>query len=321
MSAKPSKTKAIREMVIEPTRHCIQRGPAECIQHTKEALLGVGERLAQTLGQVVREVKDCGTNLPNLALNVGKNARASADEIILSIERVSQALNKAAPGGPSLFKPVKTMLLLYIQNLQDKLNNALLGDKAAMAANLDVDKLANQIRQTSERYKELVQSPQFKVLFRDVTDNYSKGLVQSLDAAQPAIDRIGDKMIAMINDVGDKAGTAIGSSLLNVIKSIIAGVPLLGGIVDLLISIGELTNKVVDTCKPPLNFAAEVGIPLVNKTADEIEQLKCEWIKLSEQTSAMMKTLDATKADVKKGGARRTRQRRRRMRSHTMRRL
>jgi hypothetical protein len=320
-TTKPSKTKLIRENVIEPTRHCIQRGPAECILKTKDALLGVGERLAQTLGQVVREVKECGTSLPNLASSVGKNAKASADDIIDSIRRVSQALNQAAPyGGPSLFKPVRTVILLYIQNLQDKLNTALLGDKAAMAQNLDLDKLSTQIRQTSERYKQLVMSPQFKVLFRDVTDNYSKGLVESLNVAQPSIDRISDKFTDMMKDVGDKAGTALGDALLNVLKSVIAEVPLLGGIVDLLISIGELVNKLVSTCKPPLNFAAEVGLPLVNKSADEIEKLKCEWIKLSDQTSSMMKKLDVAVPAVKKGGGTKHRPRRRHQRRHMTRR-
>jgi hypothetical protein len=142
--------------------------------------------------------------------------------------------------------------------------------------------------------------PRFKQVFKEVADDYSKAIVQNLDTAQPAIDRVTDKAEDMLNKVGDRAGTMISNSLVNLVKAVIAEIPLVGGVITGIISLGDLANKAMRTCAPPINFATEVGLPMVNKAADKVQNMQCELIKIQDRITQAMDKLPPSGKDKDK---------------------
>lgn len=276
------------------TRHCIQRGPAECIKNAQKSVEHAGERALETAKGVAREVKNCGTGLPNVMLGVADSFKTTAKSLVDSINEVNKALSVSGGEAPTLFGPVYKAYLLYVSNLQQKIDRAILGDMAGKK--IDAKQLLQQIRETSDKYKELASLPEFQKTLREITDNYSKGLVKSLDVAQPAIDRITLKGQQMVEQVGERAGVTAGNAASNFLKAAIGEIPLVGGIIGGIISLGDLSNKVIKTCEPITKFSSEVLLPAGNLTADKLDELKCKWLEIQKKTNDLMKKMDTGKA-------------------------
>lgn len=272
---------------LDLTRTCIQRGPAgiamdlqkKTVARIENAVHGFQNGLANG----AKEIFNCGTGIPRLMVGIGKGIQesvsATANSIVGDINKVTQALTYV----PNPVVPLTRRVLHKIEETQHMLE--------------DINGISTKLMalMTDQRVLKLV---------GDMSDKYFKGLTKILDAAQPSFDKLVNKMTGMINKVQTRIGDAIGTTGSNVTKSVISVIPGIGGVISLIVSMGELSNKLIKTCTPIVEFGGRLAHP-INKVGDEVDNLRCQWRELKAKVKPIMDELDnltTTKADKKQKG-------------------
>ena len=280
--------------VSSRTRHCIQKGPVECIAGIKNSIKAVPAtvlHLAEgAVTGAVREVKHCGTGLPHVMSGVAHGVRDTVYTMQKGVVDLADTLANVKVGNVLHANAIYKAYLLAVNGLQQKIDRFFLGDMAGK--DVDTTQLLQHIRKTSEKFKNLAKNPKFRKVLREMTDNYSQAVVGSLNAAQPGIDRVTTKAKGIINDTGTRLGSTLGNAASNAIKAVIGEIPAVGGIITGVISIGDLTNKLIDTCLPPAKFLVDVGTPLVNGALDTADDIKCKLLELQKKTAGLMQEVE-----------------------------
>jgi hypothetical protein len=260
---------ANREPLSKKVKHainCIQRPPAEYVADLKNNLQQKVQNARQTAVDLVKgtfeQVKECGQGLPGVADGVGKSIRqhisGAAQDLIDHINNISTALRNI----PNLAEPVR----FKIRSTQQMLA---------------------EMRDMSLMFSKIVTSPDFKKILKEMGNNYTDGLLQTLDNLQPMIDKLTLKGDAMLKEVGERTGQTVGNAISNALKAIIGEIPAVGGLITGFISLGDLSNKAIKLCEPIVQFGVDAA-GVANVAADKYDDLKCKWLELQKKTQPLI---------------------------------
>ena len=268
---------------LDLTRTCIQRGPAGIAMDLQKKTVARIENAVQNFEKGItngaKEMFNCGTGIPRLMVGIGKGVQQSVSEtansIVNDINKVTQALSNV----PNPVVPLTRRVLHKIEETQHMLE--------------DINGISTKLMalMTDQRVLKLV---------GDMSDKYFKGLTKILDAAQPSFDNLVNKMTGMVNKVQTRFGDAIGTTTSNVTKSVISVIPGIGGVISLIVSMGELSNKLIKTCTPIVEFGGRLAHP-INRVGDEVDNLRCQWRDLKAKVKPILDKLDTSKK-TQKGG-------------------
>ena len=267
--AEPTEGDSKREPLSKKVKHainCIQRPPAEYVADLKNNLEQKVQNARQTAVDLVKgtfeQVKECGQGLPGVADGVGKSIRqhisGAAQDLIDHINNISAALRNI----PNLAEPVR----FKIRSTQQMLA---------------------EMRDMSLMFSKIVTSPDFKKILKEMGNNYTDGLLQTLDNLQPMIDKLTLKGDAMLKEVGERTGQTVGNAVSNALKAIIGEIPAVGGLITGFISLGDLSNKAIKMCEPIVQFGVDAA-GVANVAADKYDDLKCKWLELQKKTQPLI---------------------------------
>jgi len=258
----------------------------------------------QKVKGVVHEVKECGRGLPKVFEDMAEGVHKTATNMQKGVTDFADTLANVKVGNVIYGNAFYKAYLLTVNGIQQKIDRFLLGDMAGK--DVDTTQLLEHVRKTSEKFLNIAQHPKFQQVLREMSDNYGKGIVKSMNAAQPGLDRVTTKAQDMMLNTGKRLGSTVGNTAVNVVKSIIAEVPFVGGVIDAIISVGDLTNKILATCGPPVKFVSDVGPPIINGAMDTAEEMKCKLLEIQKKTAGLMQQVekDIGTAPKQKGGSR-----------------
>ena len=283
-----------------------------CIQHPLIALTEVEGKVKAKVHEGVEALKEKGEEFIQKVKTCDKalGVPAALDKIPLLVPHIGtsvvQATTNVATGIKKNVKSITETLIEGITKITETVQ--LISDKKDALNNLNYKELLLTLKNTSMTLQKMARDPQFQQVLREMMSSYTDTLFDTLDAAQPSIDKFTDKGTDMVNKVATRASGSLANTAVNMIKSFLAEIPIAGGVISLIISGATVFNKVVDSCSPVVEYGAELLTP-VNATADEIERLKCKYYELRKAVEPIYEKnkKEAAKAaaelKVQKGGS------------------
>jgi len=275
-------------------RHCIGETVAEVLTAPSKSVeivtnMGINlvEKAMTKLKDVLTDQTKCVqtvvNDLPSLAgkiiTSLGNSTSGALDKITNSVKSLFDEVgNREIKGYPNIFGPFETVYALIIINIQNIINKIALGENANQILadpNMDSTKLFAKMMKTSERYSDAVKEAQFQGVFKKWITNYVSALLNTLDIAQPEIDRVNKKLKDIIQGVGSNIGKSITHALVNIIKAIVSNIPVVGGIVSVLTSADEMGQEIIKTCTPPLVTGAGTAAEFINGVNAQLDKTKC----------------------------------------------
>jgi hypothetical protein len=225
--------------------------------------------------------------IPMVISGIGSSTAGAFNDITDSIKNLFLELgSRKVNGYPNIFGPLEVGYAIIIINLQNIINKIILGadaNKILGDPNMDSKKLFDKMMRTSKRYKNAVEEAEFRGVFKEWIGNYIDALLKTIDIAQPDIDRINHKLKEIIEGMGSNIGASISHALVNVIKSVLANVPVVGGITSAITSVDQLAQEIIKTCRPPIVDGAGIILPVVNGLKKEKCKLESELNKLAKK--------------------------------------
>jgi hypothetical protein len=267
------------------TNNCVQRPAANVLQNLKELPSNVIQKGAEVLNTVRSCGEGFGSAIPNVFNNITKG-----------INDVADSLNNSRQGSGN---PVYKAVLLAVDGVQNKIDHMLLGDMADK--DIGAAEVLKNFQNMTTKYRDLVTNPKFKEVIGGLGESYVKVIVSAMDATRPSIGQITDKGKEMLEEIGTKAGTTVGTTATNALKSAIATIPVVGGIIDAVLTLGSLSNNLVSTCKPIAQFAADTGFPMINKGLDARDDMRCKILEMQKQADEALAKLDGDDKGDDKG--------------------
>jgi hypothetical protein len=222
---------------------------------------------------VVGSVKNFLKGQQNCAIDIAKNVPKVAKATTAKIQDMNF----------NIVEPFKKAYLMLKNKLYTIVNRIALGSEWEKIVNdpaLKNDILQAKVLKNSRIVKLITEDAEFKKHFEKWSNEYADALVNSLNVAQPAIDKMTGKAQSIIMDTSSKLGNTIGDSLTNTIKTAIAAVPIVGAVVDAAITIGKVGNQILETCEPVISKGAGVVLPIVNAIDYQYEETMCKGKKL-----------------------------------------
>jgi hypothetical protein len=239
-----------------------------------------GHNFTEGIKNSVNGQLKCGKNtlsaIPNMISEIGKSTANAISGISKSVNELG---GKDLKGFPNIFVPFQNAYLLLVHKLQSALNQAALGKNAEQILadpNLNSRALLQKIGENSRIYKLITRDPEFQNFLKKWMDDYAAALVSSLDAAQPAIDKMTAKAQNIIDTTSHKLGDTLGDGLTNIIKSTVSAVPVVGAVVSGLGTIGKIGNQILETCEPGISKGAGIVLPIANAVDYQMKLTQCK---------------------------------------------
>jgi hypothetical protein len=208
--------------------------------------------------------------------------------------------DREVKGYPNILGPLEVLYAIVILNMQNVINKIILGgdaNKILADPNMSSQKLLNRLLKTSQKYKSVIYDSEFRTVFKEWVNNYVTALMTTLEIAQPAIDRVNQKMKEIIEATGDNIGKTLIHALVNVVRSAASNVPVVGGVVSLVLSADQMGKEIIDLCAPQLIKGAGILFPAIDGINQQIDVAKCHANKLVEQVKPIL-----AKIDTQQGG-------------------
>ena len=237
------------------------------------ALTAIGEKIDKTMNDArrsaINSVKQFVKGQQNCAIDIAKNVPKVAQATSDKIQNID--LNIAEP-----FKKAYLMLKNKLYTIVNRIALGSEWEKIVNDPTLKNDILQAKVLKNSRIVKLITEDAEFKKHFKKWSDEYADALVNSLNVAQPAIDKMTGKAQKIIMDTSSKLGNTIGDSLTNTIKTAIAAVPVVGPVIEAAIVIGKIGNQILETCEPAISKGAGIVLPIVNAIDYQYEKTKCK---------------------------------------------
>lgn len=279
--------------------------PNKALELVGKAVAEKGKVVLSKVGKIVTDKGECIsaiTNelpniIPNMIEKIGNSAANSMDKISASMSKLFSEFGREVPGYPNIFGPLEVLYAIIMIKITNVFSKIILGPKAneIMAKPETTNKtMAKSMGDSGKKMTKFISSPEFQKVFKEWLTNYVVSLLVTLDIAEDQIKKITDKIKDILSTLGGNLGKTVGAALMNFIKSVIAEIPIVGGIVGAILSIGTLANNVVETCTPIITKGAGVVLPIANLLNSKYNKTKSD-IKCFNDTllAPMMAKLDA----------------------------
>ena len=252
-----------------------------------KAVTNKGKAVANKVGRVITDKVECistfTTELPNIIPNmiekIGDSASHSIDKISASMSKLFSEFGREVPGYPDIFGPFEVLYAIIMIKLTNIFSKLILGSKAneIMAKAETTNKtMAKSMSDSGKKMTKFISSDEFQKVFKEWLTNYVVSLLTTLDIAEDQIKKVTDKIKDILTTLGGNLGKTVGAALINFLKSVIAEIPIVGGIADALISVGTLANNVVQTCTPIVTKGAGVILPIANLLNAKYQKTKSD---------------------------------------------
>ena len=288
----------------ETTKICVIGVPCHG-EKTGKALTAIGRKFDETIDNARKSVSDGVKQFV-------KGQQDCAMDVVKNVPKVAHAAKDTiANVNLNIAEPFKKAYLMAKNKLYSIVNRIALGPDWESILNdptLNNELLSQKVSRNSRLIKLITEDTEFKNHFKKWSDEYADALVNSLNTAQPAIDKMTDKAKDLMMDASGKLGTTLGDSLTNTIKTAIAAIPFVGAAIDGVITLGKLGNQILETCEPVITKGAGVILPIVDAVDYQYEQTKCKGTELIVPVkNAMARIEAATKSGGGGGGKHYTR--------------
>jgi hypothetical protein len=261
--------------------------PDKALEMVGKAVANKGKAVANKVGRVITDKVECigtfTTELPNIIPNmiekIGDSASHSIDKISASMSKLFSEFGREVPGYPDIFGPFEVLYAIIMIKLTNIFSKLILGSKAneIMAKAETTNKtMAKSMSDSGKKMTKFISSDEFQKVFKEWLTNYVVSLLTTLDIAEDQIKKVTDKIKDILTTLGGNLGKTVGAALINFLKSVIAEIPIVGGIADAIISVGTLANNVVQTCTPIVTKGAGVILPIANLLNAKYQKTKSD---------------------------------------------
>jgi hypothetical protein len=304
---------------------CAGEGAAKGLQAPKKNFDNMDKMIQD---QVYPRIKNAWTNLtdkakcpiyvgktlpeiiPNMISKIGESTAGAFNNVSNSIKNLfDQVSGQDIKGYPNIFGPFEVAYAAVIIKIQNVINKIALGadaDKILADPKIKSGELLDKMMRTSKRYKDAIKDAEMRNIFKDWMKNYTDALLETLDVAKPEVDRINTELRNIIEGMGDNVGESLSHALVNVVKSALANIPVVGGIVSAVAAADELGQEIINACKPPIAKGAGIVMPVVNGVNKQIDKAKCQLNDLAKKIEPIMKKLDKQEGGGGGGGQKKT---------------
>jgi hypothetical protein len=229
----------------------------------------------------------------NFIRGIGDGISGSIDKIKGSLKDLSDEYKKGPlPSGLfDIVKPIRTAELMVILKLQNIVSKVVFG-KDAKDVNINMDTLAADVKKNMEKYRLIVNDPEFKKIFDEWSKGTTSTILKTLDLWQPNLDKVTGKIDNMITETSSHLGDTAGTALVNFLNNVIAAVPAVGAALNVVSTVGTLANKITETCTPIIKDATEVVFPAANAVSDTLDYAKCQAMFLEKKVEPVANRID-----------------------------
>jgi hypothetical protein len=235
--------------------------------------------------------------IPNMITKIGESTAGAFDNVSNSIKNLfDQVSGQEIKGYPDIFGPFEVAYASVVTKIQDVINKAALGadaNKILSDPEVTSGELLDKMMRNSKMYKDVVKEAELRDVFKDWMKNYTDALLETLDIAKPEIDRINNEISNIIEGMGDNVGKSLSHSLVNVGRSIVSNIPIVGGIVSAVLSADELGQEILNACRPPVAKGAGIIMPVVNGVNKQVDKTKCQVNELAKKIEPIMKKIES----------------------------
>ena len=234
--------------------------------------------------------------MSNIVDKVGKSTAGAFDNVSNSIKNLfDQVSGQEIKGYPDIFGPFEVAYAFVITKIQNVINKIALGedaDKILASPEITSGELLDKIMKNSKMYKDLVKEAEIRDIFKDWMKNYTDALLETLDIAKPEIDRINTEINTIIEGMGDNVGESLSHALVNVVRSAVSNLPVVGGIVSAVLSADELGEEILNACRPPIAKSAGAILPVINGVNKQVDKTRCQLNDLVKKIEPIMEKME-----------------------------
>jgi hypothetical protein len=250
-------------------------------------------------------IKEIPGLIPNLVENTGNAVSLAIDKVSNSMQKLFDEFNGDIPGYPNIIPPLEHAYALGAMRIQSGINTIILGpdgNKIMIDPNTTTEALLKLMEANSVNFKKLVSDDQFKAIFKKWMINYTSAFAETLELARPQLDELKGMIGEVVDEVSDKVGASLGKALTDVIKSAIGAIPGAGAVADLIISISQIGQNIVNACLPVVTKGAGIILPPMNMINRKVEETKNKLECLAKKVEPIMKKLEAATQITKQSG-------------------
>ena len=209
--------------------------------------------------------------------NLGHSVSSAVNDL------VNVSYGRHINGYPNIFGPFELVYALGVDKVQGVINSIVLGPSAEfIISNNNLDMLRQKIDERNVLYGKLLHDPSFNAVFSKWMSDYTEHILTTINIAKPEIDKIKKEIKDTIEHFGDDIGRTLSHAAVNVIKTAVANVPVIGGIVHSIISVDTLVRDIEDVCTGPIGLGAGV----ISKGVNAVKREEC---KLNEKLNELNK--------------------------------
>ena len=250
-------------------------------------------------------IKEIPGIIPHLIENTGNSLAASIDKISNSVQKLFDEFTGEIPGYPNIIPPLERVYALGAMKIQSGINTLILGpdgNKIMVDPNTTSEVLLKKLEANSVNFKKMISDEQFQAIFKKWMINYTSAFAETLELARPQLDELKGMIGEIVDDVANKVGATLGKGLTDVIKSAIGEIPGAGGIADLVISVAQIGQNIVNACLPVVTKGAGIVLPPANMINRKIAETKNELECLAKKVEPIMKKIEAATQITKQSG-------------------
>ena len=278
---------------------------------------GVKEGVQATADIIPSMIGNTGKSIAGVITNISKSFTDA-------IDNASDAVNRANSAGlppcfPNIIPPLEVLLAGFVVKIQSALNALLLGKNAneiMQDPKNTPEKLWEAVSNNSDFFKKLSKDPEFQSKFLELISKFTESVLNSIDVAQPEIDKIKVKLVDIVTNLTNKTGATVTNVFVGAFKAI----PFLGSamaIADALSNTGaKMVQKVINSVGGPAATAAAAECV----TESKVEKIKQGVEKFTQDIAGTMDRISNENPSNEnpsiKGGRGRTISKRRAIRKH-----
>ena len=181
---------------------------------------------------------------------------------------------------PNIFPPLVVLLAGFGLKIKSAINTILLGkngNEILKDPKNTPKQLWEAVSNNSEIFKKLSEDPEFKAKFHDLISTFTLSALNTIDIAQPELDKIKIKLVEIVTNLTNKTGATFANVILGVVKVI----PILGNAISIADSLSnsgtKMVQKIINSSDDPAATAAAVDCLAegnIKKIKKEVEKFE-----------------------------------------------
>ena len=273
---------------------------------------GVKEGVQATADIIPSMIGNTGKSIAGVITNISKSFTDA-------IDNASDAVNRANSAGlppcfPNIIPPLEVLLAGFVVKIQSALNALLLGKNAneiLQDPKNTPEKLWEAVSNNSEFFKKLSKDPEFQSKFLELISKFTESVLNSIDVAQPEIDKIKVKLVDIVTNLTNKTGATVANVFVGAFKVI----PFLGNAIAIADALSNTGTKMVQKIINSLDGPAAAAAAAECVTESKVEKIKKGIAVFTEKIAAPMARISKENSSIA-GGRGRTISKRRIIRKH-----